>query len=65
MAIWREKGEHLGIYHIGTPEEVSIADLAHRIADLADSEIALIPANIAPGAPCGAARHFEIGKARL
>jgi len=49
VMIMREKGEHLGIYHIGTTEEVSIADLAHRIADLADSEIALIPGKPAPG----------------
>ena len=28
----RDKGEHLGIYHVGTTEEVTIADLAraHR-----------------------------------
>jgi len=31
----RDKGEHLGIYHIGTTEEVTIADLAHRIAGVA------------------------------
>jgi nucleoside-diphosphate-sugar epimerase len=49
VMIMREKGEHLCIYHIGTTEEVSIADLAHRIADLADSEIALIPGKPAPG----------------
>ena len=28
----REKGEHLGIYHVGTTEEVTIAELARRIA---------------------------------
>jgi nucleoside-diphosphate-sugar epimerase len=49
VMIMREKGEHLGIYHIGTTEEISIADLARRIADLADSEIALIPGKPAPG----------------
>src|SRR5207302_1206581 len=28
-----EKGEHLGIYHIGTMEEVTIASVAHLIGD--------------------------------
>jgi nucleoside-diphosphate-sugar epimerase len=49
VMVMRDKGEHLGIYHIGTTEEVSIADLAKRIADLADSEIDLIPGKPAPG----------------
>ena len=37
----RDKGEHLGIYHVGTGEEVSIADLAHRIARDAGRDIEL------------------------
>ena len=37
----REKGEHLGIYHVGTMEEVAIADLAQRMAKLAGREIEL------------------------
>ena len=49
VLVMRDKGEHLGIYHIGTQEEVSIADLARRIADLADSEIELIAGKPAPG----------------
>ena len=28
----RSKGEHLGIYHVGTTEEITIAELARRIA---------------------------------
>ena len=32
VLLMRAKGEHLGIYHIGTTEEVTIADLAHRVA---------------------------------
>jgi nucleoside-diphosphate-sugar epimerase len=48
----REYGEHLGIYHIGTMEEVTIADLARRIAQAAGREIELIPgAPAAGGAP--------------
>jgi nucleoside-diphosphate-sugar epimerase len=41
VLVMREKGEHLGIYHIGTTEEVTIADLARRIAEIAGREIAL------------------------
>ena len=32
VMVMREKGEHLGIYHIGTTEEVAIGDVARRIA---------------------------------
>jgi len=39
----REKGEHLGIYHIGTTDEISVADLARRLARIAEREIALRP----------------------
>jgi nucleoside-diphosphate-sugar epimerase len=47
--LMREKGEHLGVYHIGTTEEVSIADLARRIAYHAGREIELIPGKLAAG----------------
>ena len=43
VMIMRERGEHLGIYHIGTAEEVTIAELARRIAAHAGREIELIP----------------------
>ncbi len=49
VMVMRDSGEHLGIYHIGTTEEVSIADLARRIADLADSEIEIVPGQLQPG----------------
>ena len=45
----REKGEHLGIYHVGTIEEVTIAELARRIAGVAGREIELVAGNPAPG----------------
>jgi nucleoside-diphosphate-sugar epimerase len=41
VLVMREKGEHLGIYHVGTAEEIAIADLAHRVARAAGREIAL------------------------
>jgi nucleoside-diphosphate-sugar epimerase len=40
--VMRAKGEHLGIYHVGTTEEITIADLAGRVAALAGREIELI-----------------------
>lgn len=45
----RAKGEHLGIYHVGTTEEVSIADVARRIAAQAGREIELIPGKLQAG----------------
>jgi nucleoside-diphosphate-sugar epimerase len=50
----REKGEHLGIYHIGTVDEVAVADLAWRIARAAGREIELVPG---PRAAGGTARR--------
>lgn len=37
----RARGEHLGIYHVGTTEEISVADLARRMAQHIGREIAL------------------------
>lgn len=39
VMVMREKGEHLGIYHVGTKEEVTIAELARRVARAAGREI--------------------------
>jgi nucleoside-diphosphate-sugar epimerase len=47
--VMRDKGEHLGIYHVGTMEEVTIADLAHRIAGIYGREISLVAGKPAPG----------------
>ena len=58
----RDKGEHLGIYHLGTMEEVSIADLARRVARAAGREIELVagpPAEGGDAAPMP--RYFEAG----
>jgi nucleoside-diphosphate-sugar epimerase len=49
VLVMREKGNHLGIYHIGTSEEISIAALAQRMAALGGREIALIPSAALPG----------------
>jgi nucleoside-diphosphate-sugar epimerase len=49
IVVMREKGEHLGIYHVGTMEEVTIADLARRVAGAAGREIELVPGEAAAG----------------
>jgi nucleoside-diphosphate-sugar epimerase len=49
VMIMREKGEHLGIYHVGTEEEVTIADLARRIGAIAGREIAVRPSALLAG----------------
>jgi nucleoside-diphosphate-sugar epimerase len=45
----RDKGEHLGIYHVGTMDEVTIADLAKRVAKAAGREIELVPGPLQAG----------------
>jgi nucleoside-diphosphate-sugar epimerase len=42
VMVMRAKGEHLGIYHVGTREEITIAELAERVAAYAGREIELI-----------------------
>jgi nucleoside-diphosphate-sugar epimerase len=54
VLVMREKGEHLGIYHVGTAEEVTIAALAQRCAAAVGREIALVAG---PPAQGGTARR--------
>jgi hypothetical protein len=49
IMIMRDRGEHLGIYHVGTMEEVRIGDLARRIGRLAGREIEPIPGSPSAG----------------
>jgi nucleoside-diphosphate-sugar epimerase len=49
VLVIRKNGEHLGIYNVGTMEEVTIGDLAHRVARAAGREIDLVSAPLAPG----------------
>lgn len=44
-----EKGEHLGIYHIGTMEEVTIEVLARMVGDYFGRKIAVLPSEPALG----------------
>ena len=45
----REKGEHLGVYHVGTMEEVAVAELARRVARAAGREIELVAGPLQAG----------------
>ena len=60
VMVMRSKGEHLGIYHVGTTEEVTIADVAQRIAAHASREIEFVTHS----APAGGTerRCPDIGK---
>jgi nucleoside-diphosphate-sugar epimerase len=49
VMVMREKGEHLGIYHVGTMDEVTIADLAKRVAKVAGREIELVAGPLQTG----------------
>jgi nucleoside-diphosphate-sugar epimerase len=49
VMIMRERGAHLNIYHIGSMEEVTIADLAQRMARIAGREITIEPSSPLPG----------------
>jgi len=46
-----ERGEHLGVYHIGTDVETTIADLAHAVARCFGCEIRVVPGELRPGGP--------------
>jgi nucleoside-diphosphate-sugar epimerase len=49
VMVMRERGAHLNIYHVGTTEEASIADLARRMARIVDREIAFAPSAVLKG----------------
>ena len=44
-----DKGEHLGIYHIGTNEEIKIGEVAKLVARQMNLDIDLVPGPEAPG----------------
>lgn len=50
LMVLLERGEHLGIYNIGTMEEVTIKDVAHRISRCLGAHIRLAPGPEAVGA---------------
>jgi nucleoside-diphosphate-sugar epimerase len=46
-----EKGEHLGVYHIGTSEEITIEKLAREVARYFGFDITLVPGELLRGSP--------------
>ena len=62
LMVMMHKGEHLGIYHIGTDEEVTIADLARAVGRALGREVQVVPGPLQPG---GTLRRCpDIGKLR-
>jgi nucleoside-diphosphate-sugar epimerase len=49
VMVMRDKGEHLNIYHVGTTEELSIADVARKVAAQAGREIEIVPGKLQAG----------------
>ena len=50
LMLMMEKGEHLGIYHIGTMEEVSMASVASLVAKYYGRDVEVVPGKPAEGA---------------
>ncbi|MEK6984360.1 MAG: SDR family NAD(P)-dependent oxidoreductase [Nanoarchaeota archaeon] len=44
-----EKGEHLGIYHIGTMDEISIKQVAAEVGKYFGKEVAIVPGKLSKG----------------
>lgn len=51
LMLMLEKGEHLGIYHIGTMEETPISEVAKEIGDYFGRQIEIMAGEIAKGSP--------------
>lgn len=49
VIVMRDRGEHLGIYHIGTTEEISIADLARLVGTATGRTLDLAAGEALPG----------------
>jgi nucleoside-diphosphate-sugar epimerase len=49
VMVMRDKGEHLGIYHVGTTEEVAIGEVARRIAAHVGREIEFVSRPVPAG----------------
>ncbi|HEU0292039.1 MAG TPA: NAD-dependent epimerase/dehydratase family protein [Anaerolineales bacterium] len=49
LALMIEKGEHLGIYHIGTQEEITVRQVAEETARYFGREIKIVPGRLQPG----------------
>lgn len=50
LVLLLDKGEHLGIYNVGTMEEVTIRELAHAIAGCLGARVRIVPGPAPAGA---------------
>lgn len=46
-----ERGKHMGIYHVGTQDEVSIAELAGMVGEFYGRKVEIVPSSGPPGGP--------------
>ena len=51
LEILRNRGEHLGIYHIGCPEEVSIRRVAELVFEHLDRDFRIVAGELRTGSP--------------
>jgi nucleoside-diphosphate-sugar epimerase len=49
LLVMADKGKHLGIYHIGTQEEITMAELASRVAQYYGRDIEIVPGKLQVG----------------
>ncbi len=49
FAVLLDQGEHRGIYHIGTPEEVAIAEVLREVAGYFGRDVEIIPGELQEG----------------
>src|SRR5262249_49085552 len=49
VLVMRAKGAHLGIYHVGTTEEIAVGELARRMARIAGRELDLVRSPVLAG----------------
>jgi dTDP-glucose 4,6-dehydratase/UDP-glucose 4-epimerase len=51
LLVAMNRGEHLGIYHVGTQDEVTIRDLAERIGRTLGRRVVVVPSELRQGSP--------------
>jgi len=49
LRIMIDRGDHLGIYHIGAADEIAISEVAHLVAEFFGREFDLQPGDLQPG----------------
>ncbi|OAN55034.1 NAD-dependent epimerase/dehydratase family protein [Magnetospirillum moscoviense] len=49
LALMMDKAEHMSIYHIGTMDEVSVADVARQVGAFFGRAVELVPGTLQPG----------------